>query len=126
MSFIYHGFKVALARRELPDNIEALDIRAALVDTDVYTPDAAHDFRSQLTGVIAESGPLANVSVSATGQIDADDIIITGVSGDPSEVVVFYIDTGNPATSRLISCIDAPLAPDGGNVQLQISGIVNL
>jgi hypothetical protein len=51
---------------------------------------------------------------------DAADITFTTVTGDQSEALVIYKDTGVEATSQLIAYIDTatglPVTPGGGNI----------
>lgn len=125
MSAIYPKFKSAL-NRGLVGDILSLNIKAVIIDTDVYTYNAAHEFTSDLSGVIATSPNLTGLT-ETNGVVDAANTTFTGVSGAPSEAVAYYIDTGVPATSRLISFIDGlTLAPDGGNVDLTINNLYNL
>lgn len=127
MAAIYDKFKRALARDQLGGDITTLDIKCALIDTATYTQSQTHEFLSDLTGVVATSGNVPSVTVSETGVIDCGNFTITGVSGDTVEAVVFYVDTGTPATSRLITFIDGlTLTPDGGNVDVTVNSIANL
>jgi hypothetical protein len=55
------------------------------------------------------------------------------VTGNSAEALVFYIDTGTAATSRLVSYIDSgfsglPVTPNGGDITLSFnaSGIFAL
>lgn len=125
-SAIYPTFKDLLLNDGLTGNITGLNLKVALVDTGTYTYNAAHDFHDDLSGIVATSGNLTNVTVSS-GTLDADNVTISGVSGATVEAVVFYIDTGTSGTSPLISFIDGlTLTPDGGNVTVTINSIANL
>lgn len=100
-------------------------IKAALVDTATYTADLANDqFLSDIPSGerVATSANLTNKTTVA-GVADADDITYTSVSGDQSEALVIYQDTGTPSTSRLIAYIDSatglPVTPNGGDIQVQ-------
>ena len=127
-SAIYPRFKEALLEQELAGAISGLNLKVALIDTGAYTYDAADHFISDIaTGVVETSGNLTSVTVSTTGTLDAADITITGVSGATVEAVIFYVDTGTPATSHLICFIDGlSLTPDGGNVDVTINSIAIL
>ena len=125
MSAIYPKFKDALLKRLLSGDITGLNIKVALIDTGAYTYSSGHEFQSSLTGVVATSGNLTGITVN-NGVLDADNVTITGVSGATVEAVAFYVDTGTPATSHLISFIDGlSLTPDGGNVDVTINSIAN-
>lgn len=126
MSAIYPKFKDALVKQLLAGDLTGLNVKCALIDTGTYTYNAAHEFHSDLSGIVATSGNLSNLT-STNGVIDSDDITITGVSGDTVEAVAFFVDTGVSGTSRLISFIDGlSLTPDGGNVDVTVNSIANL
>lgn len=99
-------------------------IKVYLIDTADYTVNlATDDFADDIAGAakVATSGALANKTVT-NGVADADDITFTTVSGDPSEALVIWQDTGNQATSRLIAYIDTatglPVTPNGNNIDV--------
>lgn len=68
---------------------------------------------------VATSGNLASKTVTA-GVADAADVTFSAVTGDPSESIDMYQDTGVEATSRLILNIDTatglPVTPNGGDI----------
>jgi len=122
MSGVYTPAKQAL----LEAFLNGKTIKAALIDEGVYTYSAAHQFKSSLTGIVAESDALTGITFT-DGVLDAANTVLTGVSGDTVEAVAFYIDTGSPATSELICYINGlNLTPDGGNVSLEITSILSL
>ena len=99
-------------------------IRAVLVDVDDYAVDLGSDeFLSDIPAVARAtngiSPPFANKTAD-NGVADADDVTLTAVSGDQSEAMVIYKDTGDEATSPLIAFIDTgtglPVTPSGGDV----------
>lgn len=101
------------------------DIKVVLVDTADYTVDtAAHEFLSSVAAGarVATSDNLAN-KTSVAGVADADDITLSGVTGDQSEALIIYKDTGDAATSPLISYIDVatgfPITPNSGDIVIQ-------
>lgn len=104
-------------------------IKVSIIDTADYTFSAAHDFYSDIPAgaKVAASGNLASKTVSdATPTVfDAADITIDAVTGDVSEALVIWKDTGNPATSQLILYIDTDgvgainIIPNGGNITIQ-------
>lgn len=113
-------------------DLSAATIRAVLVDTAVYTYNAAHDAYNDLTGVVGtESGALASKTF-ANGTFDAADITFTAVSGATVEAVVLFLDSGTAATDYLIAYIDTgtnlPVTPNGGDITIQwnASGIFSL
>lgn len=110
------------------------DIRAIIVDGADYTYNAAHDFLDDIpSGArVGTSGALQNKTFNG-GVFDADNITITGVTGDPVEIIVGYLHTGVESTSRLIWYMDSasaglPLTPNGGDVTItwNASGIFAL
>lgn len=111
-----------------------VNVKAVLVDTSAYTYAGTHEFLSDIAvgARIATSGNLANKTVTVIGnddvRFDCDDFTITVGASQPScEALVYYIDTGSAATSRLIKYVDTtsglPYTPPsgGGTVQIQVS-----
>lgn len=107
------------------------DIKVVALSS-TYTYSAAHDFRDDLTGVIATSANLGSKTTTG-GTFDAADLApaFTGVDTDIASIVVFK-DTGVAGTSPIIAYIDTgtgfPLTQDGGNVNItwNASGIFSL
>ena len=97
-------------------------IKAVLVDTNDYTVNlATHEFLSDiLAPARVATSPAFTTKTSTAGVADAADITWTAVTGDPSEALVFYKDTGSAATSALIAYIDTatglPVTPNGGDI----------
>lgn len=98
------------------------DIKVVLVDGADYTVNlTTHEFLSDVpSGArVATSGNLASKTVTA-GVADAADVTFSTVTGDASEILVIYKDTGSAATSRLIAYIDTatglPVTPNGGDI----------
>ena len=99
------------------------NIKACLVDSASYTPDTAADqFLDDLSGVVATSGNLAS-KTTTDGVADAADVTFSSVTGNQSEFIVVYQDTGTPSTSRLIALVDTatglPVTPNGGDIVVQ-------
>ena len=100
------------------------NIKIVLVDAADYTVNlATHEFLSDIAvgGRVATSGNLTGKTTTA-GVADASDVTLTAVTGDPSEALVIYKDTGSAATSPLIAYIDTatglPVTPNGGNINI--------
>lgn len=96
------------------------DIKLCFVDAGVYTPNlAADDFLNDIASVIATSGNFST-KTSAAGVFDADDVVVSTVSGAQFEYVVIYKDTTVSSTSPLIALIDTatglPFTPTGNNI----------
>jgi hypothetical protein len=106
------------------------NLKVVLVDAADYTFSAAHDFLDDIAAGarVATSGNLANKTVTA-GVFDADDITLSAVTGDPSEALVIYKDTGTEATSSLICYLDTgtglPVTPNGGDITIAWSSGAN-
>lgn len=108
-------------------------VKAALIDTGVYTYNAAHDFWDDASaGVIGTPQSIANHTYTS-GVFDGDDVVFTAVSGASVEALIIYIDTGTASTSRLVAYIDTgvtglPVTPNGGNISVawNASGIFAL
>ena len=99
------------------------NIKAVLVDSASYTPDTAVDqFFDDISGVVATSGNLAS-KTTTDGVADAADVTFSSVTGNQSEFIVVYQDTGTPSTSRLIALVDTatglPVTPNGGDITVQ-------
>lgn len=130
---IYPKFKEALL--DGSSNIDLNDgtVKVSLIDTADYTYSSSHDFLDDVAaGAIVATATLANTTVT-NGLFDADDATFTSVTGDVSEALIIYIDTGSSATSRLVAYIDTgvtglPVTPNGGNIALawNASGIFQL
>lgn len=102
-------------------------IKLVLVDHTDHDPDVTTDeYLSAIdaAGRVATSGQLQNPTVT-NGVFDADDIVISSVSGHAFDSIVVFKDTGDAATSPLIAKITdgsgLPGTPDGGNVTITFS-----
>lgn len=96
-------------------------IKVALVSA-TYTPSAAHQFFSSVTGVVGTPQTLTTPSV-AGGAFDAADVTFTAVTGAQVVGLVIYKDTGVAGTSPLVAFIDSvasglPVTPNGGNISI--------
>lgn len=71
---------------------------------------------------VATSGNLAS-KTQTDGYLDAADVTLTSVTGDPFESVDVVHNTGTETTSPFLLNFDTatglPLTPDGGNVTIQ-------
>lgn len=97
-------------------------IKVTLVDAADYTVNlATHDFYDDITvaGRVATSGALTSKTVTA-GVADAADVTWSTVSGDVSEEIVGWADSGVEGTSDLIFNLDTatglPVTPNGGDI----------
>lgn len=109
------------------------NIKLVLVDAADYIVNlTTHTFLSDVPAISRAtngiSGNFATKTVTA-GVADAADVTLTTVSGDVSEALVIYKDSGVEATSRLIAYIDTatglPVTPNGGNITISWDNGVN-
>jgi len=98
------------------------NIKVVLVDTATYTVNLATDaFLSDILIAerVATSGNLTT-KTSTAGVFDAADVVFSAVTGDPSEALVIYRDSGVEGTSELLAYIDTagglPITPNGGDI----------
>lgn len=94
----------------------------ALVDTGVYTYNAAHQFYSDLTGVIGTDQEIGATKTYTNGVFDGADVTFPSVTGNSAEALVIYVkNAGANTTWRLVAYIDTgvtglPVTPNGGNI----------
>lgn len=108
-------------------------VKVALIDLADYTYSAAHDFWDDASAGVVGTPQTLGSKTFVTGLFDAADATFTAVSGDPCEAIIIYIDTGTPATSRLVAFLDTgvtglPVTPNGGDITISwnASGIFQL
>lgn len=99
------------------------NIKLQFQDSGVYTLLIdADDFEDDLAAEIAISGNFSS-KTTTLGTADAADETLSSVSGNEFEYIVIYEDSGTPATSPLICCIDTatglPCTPNGGDIIVQ-------
>jgi hypothetical protein len=99
-------------------------IKCVLIDTADYTVNlATHDNLDDVPAGARVGTPATLGTKTATdGVADAADVTFTAVTGDPSEAIVIWKDTGTESTSRLIAYIDTgtglPVTPNGGDITI--------
>lgn len=79
------------------------DFRVVLT-TSAYTYNAAHQYHSDLTGILATSANLAGKTLT-NGTADASDLTITGITGTVARVIIVRW-SGASGTSELIAYFD--------------------
>lgn len=117
-------------------NMSSNVITIALVDTDVYTFSATHEFRSSIpnTAIVATAN-LASKTIT-NGVFDAADVDYPFVTGANCEALILYHNTGDAendgarqADSNLILYIDTavglPILPNGGDITVKFSDGAN-
>lgn len=106
---------------------------AALVDTGTYTYSAAHQFYSDLSGIVGTDQEITSPTLTA-GVVDGGDVTFSAVTGASVEALVLYRkNAGANTTWRLVAYIDSgqtglPVTPNGGNIAVvwNASGIFAL
>lgn len=130
---LYPKWKEAIQQATANSSL-AGNVKALLVDLADYTYSASHEFLSDvaIAGRVASSGNLASKTFT-NGLFDAADATFTAVTGDVSEALIIYVDTGVVGTSRLVAYFDTgvtglPITPNGRdiNIQWNASGIFQL
>jgi len=110
------------------------NIKCVLVDTATYTVNlATDDFLDDIPAGerVATSGNMTT-KTTTDGTFDADNITFSSVTGDVSEALVIYKDTGTASTSPLIAYIDTatglPVTPNSGDITItwNASGIFDI
>lgn len=126
---LYDGGRAAFLRGEVAWVADT--IKLVLIDSLDYTVSlATHNFLSDVPAIarVATSAALTGKTATA-GVADADDGVFTAATGDQSEAVLVYKDTGVETTSRLIGYIDTatglPVTPNSGNINIVFDSGVN-
>lgn len=101
------------------------NIKCILVDAADYVYSAAHEFLTDVPGaaIVATSPNMTGktLGVVGAGVFDCDNFVFTNVTGDGSEILIFYEDTAVAATSRLISFHDGfTVTPVGTNINVTV------
>lgn len=119
MSAIYPKAKEQMLQGGI--NLSSATVKAALIDTGTYTYSAAHEFYSDVTGVVGTPVTLGTKTF-VNGVFDAADSSFTAVTGVSAEAILIFIDTGTAGTSRLIAYIDSatglPVTPNSGDINI--------
>ena len=131
---IYPKYKEALLGGLADISLTAGNVKVILVDLADYTYSDAHSFLTSV-GAPARVATSANVAgyTVADGTFDCDDITWSSVTGDVSEAIIYYVDTGTEGTSRLVYFNDTnvtnlPVTPNGGDITINhnVSGIFTI
>ena len=100
-------------------------IKAVLVDMADYPGFSlsSNEFLSDIpVGARVATTASFTGKTTTNGVADADDPVFTAASGDQSEAIVIYKDTGTAATSPLIAYIDTatglPVTPNTGDINV--------
>jgi hypothetical protein len=129
---LYPKFKESILQAGV--NLSSGSVKALLVDLADYTYSASHQYLSDVAaaGRVATSGALTTKTFT-NGLFDADNASFTSVTGDQSEALIIFVDTGSAATSPLVAFFDTsvtglPVTPNGGDINItwNASGIFQL
>lgn len=116
-----------------PPNLSSLTIKAMFVDHADDTPVAAtDDFINDIASgarvpAIASCPTLGTKTLGtvAAGTFDSADPTFTALSGDQSESLILFEDSGTESTSDLIAFYDTatglPLTPNGADVTVVVN-----
>jgi hypothetical protein len=95
-------------------------IKVVLVDAADYTYSDNHNALNDIPSAArVATATLASKTIT-NGVFDAANVTFLAVTGDPSEALVIYMDSGVESTSYLIAYIDTatglPVTPNGGDI----------
>lgn len=127
---IYPKWKEAIIQGASNSSL-AGNVKAILIDSADYTYSATHEFLSDVAGAARVStSPNLGSKTYTNGVFDAGDTAFPSVTGDVSEAIILYIDTGVEGTSRLVcyedsSITGAPVTPNGGEINLAFDNGAN-
>jgi hypothetical protein len=124
---IYPRWKEALLQNSADSDLDGsgtTGVYAALVDTGTYTYNSAHQFYSDLSGIVGTPQEIGATKSYTNGTFDGGNVTYTAVSGNTVEAIVLYRqNAGANTTWRLIAYIDAgvtglPVTPNGGDITI--------
>lgn len=125
---VYPLFKQELmkgnANNVLNSTEGATGVYCALVDTGVYTYNAAHQFYSDLSGSVVGTDQEILSKAQVNGILDGSDITFPTVTGPTVEALVLYRKNGGANTTwPLIVYLDngitgLPVVPNGGDITI--------
>lgn len=134
---IYPLYKQSLlagdTNADLDNNTAQDGVYVALIDTGAYTYSAAHQFYSNLSGIVGTPQRITTPTI-VNGVFDGDNVTFTAVSGATVEALAIYRqNAGANTTWRLVAFIDTgvtglPVTPNGGDITItwNASGIFAL
>jgi hypothetical protein len=130
---LYPKWKEQLLQFTANNNLSAGTVKVALVDTGVYTYNAADQFYTSVSSAVVGTPQTIGSKTFTNGVFDGADATFTAVTGASIEALVLYVDTGTAATSPLVAYIDTsvtglPVTPNGGDISItwNASGIFAL
>lgn len=134
---LYPKWKEALIQNLADSDLDgtgSTGVFVALVDTGTYTYNAAHQYYSELSGIVGTDQEIGATKSYTNGVFDGADLTFTAVTGATVEALVIYRkNAGANTTWRLVAYIDTgvtglPVTPNGGNITVtwNASGIFAL
>ena len=109
-------------------NFGTATLKVDLIDTADDDPNTTtDDFYDDITAAAIEStATLASVTTSTTGRLDSADPTFSAASGDVSEELLLWNDTGGASsTDHLVASYDTftsgmPVTQNGGDITVQV------
>lgn len=130
---LYPKWKEQLLQFTANNNLSAGTVKAALVDTGIYTYSSTDQFYSSVSSAVVGTPQTIGSKTFTNGVFDGADVTYLTVTGNTVEALVLYVDTGSAATSPLVAYIDTsvtglPVTPNGGDIVItwNASGIFAL
>lgn len=124
---LYPKFKEALLTSATGSDLENGDVKIILIDSADYTYSSSHQYLSDVAAGarVATSGNLSGKTIT-NGVFDSSDVSFGAVTGDQSEAIIMYLDSGVESTSRLVGFFDTgvtglPVTPNGGNITVVVN-----
>ena len=128
---IYPLYKQELLKGTANTDLDAAEgttgVYAALVDTGTYTYSSAHQYYSDLSGIVGTDQEITT-KTQTNGTFDGDNVTFTAVSGNTVEAIVLYRkNAGANTTWALVAYIDTsvtglPVTPNGGDITITWNG----
>lgn len=117
---IYPKFKKAAISGGPTVNLLTGSVKLVMLDLGTYTYDDTDEFLSDIAGgaQIGISGNLSSKSVSDLAAFQSGNGRFDAITGTSVEALAMFIDTGSPASSRLVAFFDTgitglPVTPAG-------------
>lgn len=132
---LYPKWKEALLNESATNKgLNSTTVKVTLVDLADYTYSGAHEFIDDVpSGARVATATLSSGKTITDGVFDADNVTFSSVTGDQSEALIIWIDTGVEGTSRLVAFYDTgvtglPVTPVGTDIPVawNASGIFAL
>lgn len=138
-STIYPIFKEKLLQHGANTNLSTGTVKCIMVSS-AYTYSINHEYKNQITGIMQSGGVEASITITpktfVKGVFATSNTAYTFTTPTTTLTsyiaMVFYVDTGDPATSPLVAYIDGfSVVPNGGDINIlwddlsNINGVTN-